>query len=268
MRILFTILLICLVNTQNERQKIANKYEEQLALDTSETPEALLEKEAQELNTIDLTTETITGYWNEIIAGDRPERFRIEGKEGMGSSYIEFSKLSNKRLRVSVHFLDPNSTSENYQETYKGVFKWINKFKTMVGINCWQEPPKVIEIPKVEHECKYGIDIAANVVKVALSANIKDIEEGGYDSLAECVKEKTIKYETTPFHDCLLKTMENTELARATLAAKVVQLRQAGWECDEDNYCRMKQGEAVVSEVVETSSVVVGGMDDENLNTP
>ena len=238
MKVFFTILLLSIVNTQTQYENGDNLAQEDI-------PDALTNGNAEQLSIppmpmIDLGIEALNGYWKDLRQQEVTQPMKLQ-EPGMGNSYIELAKLSKKVLRVSVFYLDPNGDSGNYQQTYTGHFKWLKQFKTLVSTECYHQPPEIIEIPHVEHECKYGIDIAANVVKVALSANVIDIEDVGYDTLAKCVKEKTIKWETTQFHDCFLSTVENTDLARATLAAKISQLKAAGWECDEKNYCKKPQ---------------------------
>lgn len=202
----------------------------------------LITKPSGDLPLINLSINVLNDFWHQLLTEGGPLRY--QDQKTMGNSYIELNKLSDTRMELIVYYSDPLGpvNGQQYQIAYKATYKWMEKFETLVALSCQQSVVEVVEPPKFEFECVYGIDFASQVIKVALAANVRNIEEDGYDKLVDCLKQKTIRFEEEKFHKCFIATMDNRDLAKAALSDKITQLIAEGYTCDANNNCTKPVG--------------------------
>ena len=255
-----TFLLITTIFTQQpeggdfEQTEIGTQDETMKGI--FEKKPALLTKENLDLPTFDVSIQFVKELREQLVSEENPDHtpIKFEDPEILGNSYIELIYMTEKLVRLAVHFND----GTGYQLAYECYYKWIERFQQIVAVEC-ANPPVIISPVEVKYECIYGVELASNVIKVALAANVRDIEEDGFSKLVECVKEKTTLFEKTEFHRCLISTLSDEDLVGAALAGKIQDMKNNGYECDDEGNCYKNIGGNEQREEITTEKVEVKG---------
>ena len=253
--IVFIIFSISVIKAQEDLTPPAPEETDDEKVERIVDSEVIIPDE-DSLPLVDLQLEVLNNYYAQLTEVGQKYKYQ---PESLGESYVTFAKVADHAMSLSVFYADPNDAEGGVKKAYHANYRWIQKFKTLVAVECRHIPLTPIDPPKIDHYCEYGVELAANVMKVAVAANVRDIEEAGYEKLAECIKEKTIKYESTTFHNCFLSTVEDNSLARASMQDKIRQLKAEGYECDDQGRCTLKTDYTTKEETTEIESQEVKG---------
>ena len=145
--------------------------------------------------------------WNDLRIGSP----RFLDNEELGNAQIKVMKSTEDMMRVTVTVDDPKKVAEGAEDpqvvVYKGTYKWIEKFQTLVAVKC--DPGKIqVPPPKVETKCETAVHVASNVVKVVVAGNIKDTKNAKFPLVAECIKTRTIETVSEETKVCMLDVLQ------------------------------------------------------------
>ncbi len=158
----------------------------------------------------------------------------------MEEGRVVLTKTSKRILKVRVFVFQPGIDEPGTEGThlaFKTTFKWVTRFKTLVAIDCWHEPPD--DNPLTESICTNSVKVISNVIKVMVSGDITNAKDGGLPKVAKCIKERVVEYTNKEVEECMIVALDSgMDNADQAIKEKIRQRTAQGYTCTADGRCK------------------------------